>query len=292
MYEKQFEHKGSEYFFCDLREKYVNQTALLLNSQWPRSLAQRHLNLRSLLDKSTTLSEKATLKIPVSLVLVSRKDDQVVGHASLVRIEAIFDQKAVKSEMSERQNQVFLESVLIHKDLRGIHLGKRLIQFCEEYFISFGKQLQEQAKESDNCDNERKLNCDYLHLNTKDKQQFYESIGYELIEPFTYYFVKTTRCTQIMSNLFAKMSNLSTNHEVASQTEEINRNDSEVPFQNYLQTKLSSQIPFPPPPPPPPNLCSDSASLSAFAKNESYSKIDKSQSANLSWYKKGFKSKI
>jgi hypothetical protein len=73
-----------------------------------------------------------------------------------------------------------------------------------------------------------------------------------------------------MSNLFAKMSNLSTNHEVASQTEEINRNDSEGPFQNFLQTKLSSQIPFPPPPPPPPNLCSDSASLSAFAKNESY----------------------
>ena len=192
------------------------------------------------------------------MILVSRKDDEVVGHASLVRIEAIFDQNSVKSEMNEKQNQAFLESVLIHKDLRGIHLGKRLIQFCEDYFISFGKQLQEQAKESDNCDNGLKLNCDYLYLNTIDKQRFYESMGYKAIEPFPYY--------------------------------EINQNDSEVPFQNCLQTKLSSQIPFPPPPPP--NLCSDSASLSAFSKNESYSKIDKSQSANLSWYKKDFKSKI
>jgi len=155
MYEKRIEHNGIDYLFCDLREKYVNQTALLLNSEWPRSLAQRHLNLRSLLDKSTTYNDKNLLKVPISLILISSKDDQVIGHASLVRIEAIFDHESniQQSTMSKRENQAFLQSVLIHKDFRGMHLGKRLMQLCEEYFLTFALNQEQQNKESEESEN-------------------------------------------------------------------------------------------------------------------------------------------
>ncbi|CAI8024378.1 N-alpha-acetyltransferase 80 [Geodia barretti] len=86
------------------------ETAQLLNSEWPRSLAARLINL-----------EEGEGVLPCSLVLL-HNDQEVVGH---VRLHAV----------SGRSHAVLLESLLVSREWRGRGLGAKLMSAAEEYAV-------------------------------------------------------------------------------------------------------------------------------------------------------------
>lgn len=250
MFKKCFDYKEDTYLFCNLSEKYIKETALLLNSEWPRSLSQRDSNLRSL---SKTTNE---FNLPVSLILILKQEksnpmDKVIGHLSIVPIFAN------QSGVSEQTNYLaFIQSVIIDKDWRGRGLGKKMMLLSEQYFIEYGKQQRVRETQDDellNKNSSKITNFDYLFLTTKDQQAFYESLGYISIEPILCYTVKDdSRCSQIMKNLFKNMtvSNSNNNSNNVLETSKAvpkNTTGSESGF-------LASLPPNSPPPPPPPPL--------------------------------------
>ncbi len=118
MFVKYFNYKEEKYLFCTLNEKYLNDTALLLNSEWPRSMHQRDSNLKSLI---SNLDDK-NLNLPVSLVLVLKQNsenygeiDKIIGHLSIVPICASLN----SSQNDETEYLPFIQSVIIDKSFRG-----------------------------------------------------------------------------------------------------------------------------------------------------------------------------
>lgn len=240
MYKKYFNDKNDEnqkYLFTELSEKYLDQTAALLNNEWPRSLSQRVLSLKSTF-RNSDLDKP---RIPVCLVIIDLLKDQVIGHASLVSITTISDVEGPK-------NLAFLQSVLIDKSLRGRGLGKILINLSEAYLTDYSKvNIKEQ-----------KTNCDFIYLNTKDRQTFYERLGYIRIEPIQFYTNKDTKCNQIMKNLMTSM-----NKNIAIETS---------PKETGLQKCVpSTSAPQPPPLPALSNVQNNKATI------------------DISWYKKSLR---
>lgn len=209
--------------FCvqELTEDFLTQTAELLNDEWPRSLSSRCFSLRSFLVKANEPSEYK-YRLPISLIILSKTNNQVVGHVSLVAIAT--------NESNRIGNLVFLQSLVIDRSMRGKGFGKLLVYFCEHYVREFEQRQVETSH----------TNCDYLYLTTKDQQAFYEKIGYERTDPISYYAKKNP---ESKNNLILNRL-MSLNRLVTTMAE--NELDT---CQNDDDKKES--VPSPPPPPPP-----------------------------------------
>jgi N-acetylglutamate synthase-like GNAT family acetyltransferase len=223
----------SNYFVYELTEKYLNKTAQLINSEWPRAMDQRLTSLKSYIieDEASNKNKKFIYKLPVSLILIDRLNLNVVAHASLVSI-ATTNQTTKKVE-----NLVFLQTLVVDKALRGKGLGKKLIISCESYINEFSKQ--QILKDCENF-----VNCDYIYLTTKDQQAFYEKVGYKKTEAILFFSLKNSnsKCSQIMNHLISSMQQ----HKA---------NECEQPKTTSSSSIVSSNAsgPLPPPPPPPPH---------------------------------------
>ncbi len=271
MFEKHFDYKENKYLFCTLSEKYLKDTALLLNSEWPRSLSQRDSTLRSLLNE-----DSSRLSLPVSLILIIVESDgspvdKLIGHLSIVPICA--NVGGQQSGLAETENLAFIQSVIIDKSFRGKGLGKKMMLLSEDYFLAFGLQQNNQTECVNYSSTSRIKNLEFLFLTTKDQQAFYESLGYVRIEPILCYTVKDdSRCNQIMKNLLKNMSTTtlpSVNSVKAS----------ELPENGLQQSNKDKNVPPPPPPPPPPPLVPPPF-LSSNANN------DTTKNNKTYWYKK------
>lgn len=212
MYYKNFSHECKQYLLCELTDEYVQKTAQLINNEWPRSQCQRVLSLRQYVR-----SDK--LKIPISLILIDTETDRVIGHASLASITAANDMS---------QNLIFIQSVVVDPQYRGKRLGKKIMLEAELYVSEYAKIPQNTLI---------KINCEFLYLNTKDKQSFYENLGYTRIEPILFYANKDSKCNAIMKNLL---------HSITKEKQ--NENNTA----NSGCLVINSQAPTCPPPPPPP----------------------------------------
>ncbi|MGH0169206.1 UNVERIFIED_CONTAM: hypothetical protein FKN15_056345 [Acipenser sinensis] len=120
------------------RPDLVGACADLVNSEWQRSRAARIHSL-----------EKSCDGFPVCLVLVSRAD-QLLGHARL-------------SLVVGQPRSLFVETVVVSRELRGKGYGRRLMEATERYARSRGFWR--------------------LCLTTHDKQHFYAHLGFVLSEP-------------------------------------------------------------------------------------------------------------
>ena len=129
----------------ELKNAIRSQCVNVLNDEWPRSETWR---LRSL--------DSSREGYPMCLALVKRclKTDQpfVLGHVKL-------------SKIPSKPASVWIESVVIHPDLRGKGIGKYLMLKTEQFCI------------------EQEFRTAYLC--TIDKQIFYSKCGYKFCEPVT-----------------------------------------------------------------------------------------------------------
>ncbi|XP_003747350.1 N-alpha-acetyltransferase 80 [Galendromus occidentalis] len=96
--------------------------------------------------------QKSSSAFPVSLVMFAAKSKEFFGHARVCRI-------------LERTDACFIESVIVMSEKRGRGLGRRLMALVEEYARQHGFLT--------------------IYLTTKDKQSFYEHLGYTYCEPMT-----------------------------------------------------------------------------------------------------------
>ncbi|XP_043238394.1 N-alpha-acetyltransferase 80-like [Amphibalanus amphitrite] len=118
----------------------MGNVCVLLNEEWPRSTTARMRTLQASCEE-----------FPACLALVEQsRPDTVVGHAKL-------------SPVPDRDDALFVESVVISPKLRGRGLGRHLMQLAEEYAASRG--------------------CRQLYLSTHDKQRFYARLGYTPCAP-------------------------------------------------------------------------------------------------------------
>lgn len=184
MYEKY--DSTNRYIFQVLTNEYIEATARLLNSEWPRSLGQRCESLRPLAAKENSTQ----LRIPVSLILLDRENtNRVVGHASLVSISVLDNIE------SNSTNLTFLISLIIDEEYRGKGLGKIMMNLVEDYLIAYRTQPSMFV--------DQELDCEYLYLNTKDKQEFYAHLGYISIGPINFFTNREeSKCSEIMKRLF------------------------------------------------------------------------------------------
>ncbi|XP_040581573.1 uncharacterized protein Naa80 [Lepeophtheirus salmonis] len=130
----------------DSRQDIINQCCDILNFEWPRS---ETIRIRSL----TSSCEE----LPTCLALVHwfSSGPSVLGHAKVAYIPS-------------NERGVWIESVVIHPDLRGKGWGKYLMLKVEEYCVN-------------------KLGANAAYLCTIDKQPFYSRIGYTFCDPVISY---------------------------------------------------------------------------------------------------------
>jgi len=173
------------------------QCVRILNYEWPRSETIRLRGLRGSSDK-----------LPCHLVLLSRhagaRGRGVVGHVRISRIPA-------------DTSHVFIESVVIHPQLRGRGLGKILMLLTEDYCLKRGFTT--------------------CYLTTHDQQIFYSRCGYNFSEAVCAFGGSSSLN---IGNFAAKMT--ATNGAVPAPSPPVAR----------PQPAPSSSGGGPPPPPPPP----------------------------------------
>lgn len=208
-YQASFSHtvdnKRVEYMVVELSEEYLEATAQLINTEWPRSLGQRVQGLRYLVKTANSTAKQ----LPVSLIIVDVASRMVVGHASMVSIAT------VDPETQSTVNLPFLQSIIIDKSLRGRGMGKMLMLFCEKYFIEYANESRGAVSVSID-------RFDHLYLNTKDQQRFYETLGYVQIEPMLFFTNKNnSRCGQMAKMLFKSMSSQNESRQTVSNSQSV-----------------------------------------------------------------------
>lgn len=92
--------------------------------------------------------QKACLSPPIQLALVDSETSSVLAFAKLT-VETLFDPG------------VFVESVVVRKDLRGQGLGRRIMEACEKICRQRGHKQ--------------------LRLTTTDQEAFYTRLGYKVM---------------------------------------------------------------------------------------------------------------
>jgi len=112
-----------------------DQCVKILNNEWARSDTLRLRTLNS-----------SKENMPMSLALVKVPENFVVGHGKL-------------SEIPSNRSAIFIESVVIHPDLRGQGLGKILMLKLEQFCRDKGYKI--------------------AYLCTIDMQIFYSRCGYK-----------------------------------------------------------------------------------------------------------------
>ncbi|CAB3401548.1 unnamed protein product [Caenorhabditis bovis] len=137
------------------REDLLQSSVKLLNEEWPRS------------DGSREHSQKKSCRHepPMSFVLVCKKSDELVGHARICRLP-------------NNPAGLWIESVLIRKDLRGIGLGRFLMEKIEEWMAQNG--------------------FDEAYLSTDDQVEFYRRCGYSECDPILH----STTATSVFPPIF------------------------------------------------------------------------------------------
>ncbi|CAL4228466.1 unnamed protein product, partial [Meganyctiphanes norvegica] len=190
--------------------EYTHECMQILNDQWPRS---ETLRLRTLSSSSDEL--------PTNLALVKKSSDnnsEVVGHS---RINVI----------PKLDRAVWIESVVIKRDIRGKGYGRVLMEKTEEYA--------------------RQLNFMWSYLSTHDQQHFYAKLGYSFCPPVTIFggianksFLPKQFITQVLTPESLKNSNMvksSLNPDETlvdkCQKMKINGNYPEVNGLNYFSNK-------------------------------------------------------
>lgn len=163
----------TNYYFCELTCKYFNIAANLLSAHYGVNVEQICSNLENFKSQSFIMNpcehDEHTFKLPISLVLVRKKDDKLVGHALLNSLEII------NSETGKTQRIAYLQGLYIDEDSRGSGLGKKVVLYCERYINRFAFQ---QTKNRNSL-----VDCKHLYLSTKDKAYFYEKLNYFKSEP-------------------------------------------------------------------------------------------------------------
>lgn len=250
-----------EYMLVEMCDEYLEATAHLINTEWPRSLDQRVQSLRYLVKEEKVVGVSVK-QLPVSLIIIDLATTKVVGHASIVSIATVdptaAEDTTTTTESTGIVNLPFLQSIIIDKSVRGRGMGKRLMLLCEKYFVEYINQVKSSSSLS--CSIDR---FDHLYLNTKDQQRFYETLGYTQIEPMLFFTNKNnSRCGQMAKMLFKSMSSSSSSSQRGESIQSVVSNNS--------HSKSGFFLPPPPPPPPPPFLPSSQSS----------------SSSSLTWYKK------
>uniref|UniRef100_A0A8C8RSW8 N-alpha-acetyltransferase 80 n=1 Tax=Pelusios castaneus TaxID=367368 RepID=A0A8C8RSW8_9SAUR len=135
------------------RPDLVEACAELINEEWKKSKTSRVHSL-----------QRSTDNFPVCLVLIktpraaeaaaveklAKTQSQLLGHARLSRVVS-------------QPESLFVETVVVSRELRGQGYGRKLMEATEHYAKSRGFK--------------------HLHLTTHDKQDFYAHLGYALSEP-------------------------------------------------------------------------------------------------------------
>lgn len=254
---------GKEYFFGELTEKYLTAAAEVLIAEWPRNLRQRCFSLKEFMVEESE-SNQLQYRLPISLILISRTDNKVVGHVTLVSIAT--------NNQNKIENLVFLQSLVIDKSLRGKGLGRLVVTFCELYLREFDRK---QCIDAIN-----KTNCRDLYLTTKDKQSFYERLGFVRTESINFFAKKNPESknilimNQLLKNLNTSLVNDTHKEPGLATSEPVALNSiPDAPPAPPLRGLL------PPPPPPPPQLPS-------FNQPQSSSKQNADPTVPTTWYKK------
>jgi GNAT superfamily N-acetyltransferase len=250
MLESYFCNKSKRFLVTELTEPYVEKAAALLASEWPTNIKQRCVNLGAL-TLTASNRDKSLRQMPVSLIMIDCDSDELVGHASIISI-ATSDKSTCGTV-----NLPFMQSVIVDKKMRGMGLAKRLMQLGEKYFVEYAKQIKGAQEPKNGLE---VTQFEHLYLNTKDKQGFYEALGYVEIEPMLFFANKSnSKCNEIMKSLFKSISTPT--------------NDIRIKVPLALPAPVSSLPPSPLPPPPPPPMPKRDDSSSSFSNK-------------LSWYKK------
>ena len=101
----------------DIKDSIKDQCVKILNDEWPRS---EHLRYRTL--------NASKDYFPMCLALVKKPENVVLGHVKL-------------SEIPSKVNAVWVESVVLHPDLRGLGIGKHLMLKTENFCRDLGYKI-------------------------------------------------------------------------------------------------------------------------------------------------------
>ena len=129
--------------------EYLTQCCDMINSEWKRSTAAR---MRSL--------ESSNDNLPTSLILLD--GERVIGHCRLIPIPSL-------------THSCYIETVVVHKDVRGRGYGTYLMKKAEEYVKT-------------------QLHFDAIYLVTSDKERFYDKLGYRACSPVSIYGCFISKC--------------------------------------------------------------------------------------------------
>ena len=160
--------------------------------------------------------ESSNDDLPICLALTQGQspDMKVMGHVRMTRIPSI-------------PNAVWIESVIIHPDLRGKGIGKYLMLRAESFAQTLGFET--------------------AYLNTIDQQVFYSRIGYKFCDPVCAYGGNTKLLTGITSTRTDPF-------KISNNKKPLPPEKVQMPKWASSQQQNGSSLPpaAPPPPPPPP----------------------------------------
>lgn len=207
-------------------KQYLDECADILNEEWKRSKSAR---LHSL--------EKSCDNFPTCLILLGNINgvNNVVAHCRL-------------SKVLGKPDSVFVESVVVRKDLRGKGYGKKIMLQTEQFA--------------------KRKGITTLCLCTHDKQNFYKHLGYTFCEPVVSCGVNTDNLPEGFQQIFLQDNTTGTSKN--SRCKEpvslsTNQGPSVVP---------APSAPPPPLPPPPGGVL------------KGQSKVDRWDPSAISWMKK------
>jgi hypothetical protein len=159
------------YYFCELTNKHFNKVADLLAAHYRTNVEQIASNLENFKTPNFIMNpcqqEQHNFKLPVTLVLVRKYDEKLIGTISMNSLRII----SLKTEKTQRI--AYLQGLYVEKDSRGFGLGKMIILYCELYLsrLCFQQAISNLVE------------CNHLYLSTRDKQFLYESINFFKTEP-------------------------------------------------------------------------------------------------------------
>ncbi len=125
----------------ETKDSIKEQCVQILNDEWPRNERLRYRTLNA-----------SKEFFPMCLALTKLPENTVLGHVKL-------------SEVNSKASAVWIESVVIHPDLRGQGIGKHLMLKTEEFCRARGFKV--------------------AYLCTIDRQVFYSRCGYQFCHPVT-----------------------------------------------------------------------------------------------------------
>lgn len=180
-------------------KQYIDECADILNEEWKRSKSAR---LHSL--------EKSCDSFPTCLILLGNINgvNTVVAHCRLSKVQG-------------KPDSIFVESVVVRKDLRGKGYGKKIMLQTEQFA--------------------KRKGITTLYLSTHDKQDFYKHLGYKFCEPIVSFGVNTDNLPEGFLQKF-----------LPDTTSKNNRCKDPISLSTNQGPSVILAPTAPPPPPPPP----------------------------------------